>query len=112
MSAVLDGVATASVTRAVRNATVNGVAIAEGTFIGLVDEEVVTSGTELSEVVRVIASHLIDDSREVMTLLVGDSGGNDGVAGAVEQLRDRYPEMEIEVHEGGQPLYPLLLSAE
>jgi uncharacterized protein len=112
MTAVLDGVATASVTRAVRNATVNGVAIAEGTFIGLVDEEVVTSGTELSDVVQVIASHLIDDSRDVMTLLVGESGGNDGVAGAVEQLRDRYPEVEIEMHEGGQPLYPLLLSAE
>jgi DAK2 domain fusion protein YloV len=112
MSAVLDGVATGSVTRAVRNATVNGVAIAEGTFIGLVDDEVVTSGTELNEVVGVIASHLIDDSREVMTLLVGDSGGDDGVAIAVQQLRERYPEVEIEVHEGGQPLYPLLLSAE
>ncbi|MCJ7796743.1 MAG: DAK2 domain-containing protein [Thermoleophilia bacterium] len=112
MTVAFESLVTAEVTRAVRDSRVNELHIRQGEFMGLVDDRVVVSNDDLAHVVTTVASHLVDGGRELMTVLVG--GGADAAlaAEAVERLRGLYPELELEVHEGGQPLYPLLLSAE
>jgi uncharacterized protein len=112
MAAAFGSLVTGEVTRAVRDSRVDAVQVREGEFIGLVDDRVVVSDDDLARVVTTVASHLVDGGRELMTVLLG--GGADAAlaAEAVERLRGLYPQLELEVHEGGQPLYPLLLSAE
>jgi hypothetical protein len=64
----------------------------------------------LDPVAREVAERLLDGSAEVLTILLGEeSTGADALA---EALRAAYPGLEVEVHEGGQPHYPLLFGAE
>jgi DAK2 domain fusion protein YloV len=112
MRAALDSVITAEVTRAVRDSLVDGVQIKAQDFIGLVEEQVVIASHELEPVVEEVAARLLDGGREVLTALLGDDPNADRVTEAVDRLRARYPGVEIDVHQGGQPFYPLLLSAE
>lgn len=112
MAAVFESLVTGEVTRAVRDSRVDDVQIREGEFMGLVDDRVVVSDADLTHVVGTVTSYLVDGGRELLTALVGEGADAARAAEAVEGLRGLYPDLELEVHEGGQPLYPLLLSAE
>jgi len=112
MTVALESVVTGEVTRAVRDSRVDEVQIKEGEFMGLVDDRVVVSDDDLTLVVATVALHMLDGGQELMTVLVGGGADAPSAAEAVERLRGLYPDLELEVHQGGQPLYPLLLSAE
>ena len=104
------GVRAGAVARASRTTTIGGLAIEEGEFVGLVDGEPVTRGTTLEPVAREVVERLLGEAADVLTILAGEEAeGVDELAAAV---RDAHPELEVEVHEGGQPHYPLLFSAE
>ncbi|MCL5736057.1 MAG: DAK2 domain-containing protein [Actinobacteria bacterium] len=112
MKAALENVATGEITRAVRDSLVDGVNVKTQDFIGLVDDRVVASSPDLAAVVAQVAARLLSGGREIMTALVGEGEEASQAAGALEVVRAAHPEVEIELHEGGQPYYPLLLSAE
>jgi dihydroxyacetone kinase-like predicted kinase len=112
MTAALERVVTAEVTRAVRKAQVDGVKIRADDFIGLVDEQVVVASHDVGTVIERVIERLLKGDRELLTVLLGEGESAARAAAAVEQTRGRYPNVEIEVHEGGQPYYPALLSAE
>ena len=68
------------------------------------------AATSFDDVADAVAERLLDGGREILTLLTGaDEPQLDAL---VTALRARYPGIEIEIHAGGQPHYPLLLSAE
>jgi DAK2 domain fusion protein YloV len=104
------GVRAGAVTRASRDATVDGRAVTEGEFLGLVEGQPVVAGPVLHPVARDVLERLLDDGADVLTVLVGD--GAEGVDDLVAFLREQHPDLELEVHEGGQPHYPLLFAAE
>lgn len=112
MTAALERVVTAEVTRAVRKAQVDGVKIKADDFIGLVDEQVVVASHDVGTVMERVIERLLKGDRELLTVLLGEGESAVRAAAAVEQARGRYPNVEIEVHEGGQPYYPALLAAE
>ena len=112
MSEAIAGVATGEVTRAVRDSLVDGVQVKTDDFIGLVDDRVIAASEELSEVVREVVARLLDGGREMLTVLVGEGADGDRARELLGEVRSAHPEVEIESHEGGQPYYPLLLSAE
>ena len=87
----------------------DGIDVTEGSYFGLVDGTAVAAGDDLAAVARDVAERLADGAG-ILTLLVGKDGP-DGDALAAE-LAEAHPELEIEVHDGGQPSYPLLLAAE
>ncbi|MFH1834466.1 MAG: hypothetical protein ABH877_05525, partial [bacterium] len=112
MSSALDGVITAEVTRAVRDSLVDGVEIKEQDFIGLVEDKAVVASPDLEAVVKEVLVRLLDGGRETVTALLGEDEDSDRAGEIVGRLRGLHPGVEIEVHVGGQPFYPLLLSAE
>lgn len=113
MQTVLRGVATADITRAVRDSLIDGLDIKEGAFIGLVDGKVATTGQTLDEVAQAVAERLVTDQSEVMTVLIGNGDDREEARAVAASLAERYGErLHVDVHEGGQPLYPLLLSVE
>jgi fatty acid kinase len=110
MAEVLDGVVTGEVTLASRDADLNGFSVREGRWLGLAGGEPVAVGEGFDEVAEQVAEKLLAEPRMLMTLLTGaDAPELDGL---VERIRGRHPELELEVQAGGQPHYPLLLSAE
>jgi dihydroxyacetone kinase-like predicted kinase len=104
------GVRAGAVTRASRTTTLGGLEVEEGQFLGLVDGEPVASGPALEPVAREVVERLLGDMTDVLTVLVGEE--SEGVETLTAAVRDAHPDLEIEVHDGGQPHYPLLFSAE
>jgi DAK2 domain fusion protein YloV len=103
-------VVTGAVTIASREVRLNGTAVGKGEYLGLVGEEPFTGGGEFEPVAGAVLERLLAEPREVVTLLTG--ADQPDVSELVAALERTDPELEIEVHEGGQPHYPLLVSAE
>ena len=100
-------VAVGAVTVASR--AVEGVAV-PGDFLGLVGREPVVGGTELATVAERVVEALLAEPRDVLTVLTGEDTAE--LDGLLETIERRWPEVEVDVHPGGQPHYRLLLSAE
>ncbi|MGI5939549.1 MAG: DAK2 domain-containing protein [Thermoleophilia bacterium] len=112
MRAAMSAAVTADITRAVRDSLVDDVQVKAQDFIGLIDDRLVIAAADLGPVIEHVLAHLLDGDREVLTVLVGE--GEDGARALdiVQKLCASYPMLEVDIHEGGQPFYPLLLSAE
>ncbi|HEY8108092.1 MAG TPA: DAK2 domain-containing protein [Gaiellaceae bacterium] len=110
MAAAAAAVATGEVTRASRDVELGGLAIRSGDWLGLADGEAVAGGDDFAEVAFSVVGRLLAEPRTLLTLLTGAEPPP--LDGLVERLTSAHPELEVEVHEGGQPHYPLLLGAE
>jgi uncharacterized protein len=99
-----------SVARASRTATIGPIEVEQGQFLGLVDGEPVTAGPALEPVAREVVERLLAGAADVLTILLGDEAVD--ADEFVERIRSAHPDLEIEVHDGGQPHYPLLFAAE
>ena len=110
MVRALEGVATGEVTIASRDVTLDGIEVRKGAWLGLADGEAVASGQSFDTVAGAVAERLLDGGREILTLLTGAEEPQ--LDALVSEIEARYPGLEIEIHAGGQPHYPLLLSAE
>jgi hypothetical protein len=112
MVEALSHVLTGEVTKAVRDSSIDGVDVKAGSYIGLVEGRVVAGTTDLADAARAVAEELLADDKELMTVLVGEGESSRAAAEAAERLREQFPDVEFEIHDGGQPLYPLLMAAE
>ena len=110
MTRALEGVATGEVTIASRDVTLDGIEVRKGAWLGLADGAAVASGQSFDTVAGAVAERLLDGGREILTLLTG--ADEPQLQTLVSEIGERHPEIEIEIHAGGQPHYPLLLSAE
>jgi uncharacterized protein len=107
---VVAAVATGEIAIASREATVDGVSIREGEYLAWLNGTVVAAGRSFQEVARDLLERLLADPRDVLTLLTGE--GAPRLDGLLEELAEQHPDLELDVHDGGQPHYPLLVSAE
>jgi uncharacterized protein len=112
MREAVERVHSAEVTHAVRDSEVDGVHVRKGQLIGLVDDGLVAAGDDLLEVFREVMRRLVEKDVEVVTVLTSLNGWRvteDELNAAVAEV---CPACEVSLHDGGQPLYPLLVSAE
>lgn len=110
MREVLTGISTGEITVASRDAELDGVSIAKGAYLGLVDGTAVVADERVEAVVQEVVERVLEGGREWLAILTGED------APALEELLDalgrEHPTTEIEIHDGGQPHYPLLVVAE
>ena len=110
MREALAGLASGEIAIATRDASTNGVVVQEGQYLALLEGDAIASGAAFDEVARTLVARLLAEPRDVLTLLTGE--GAPPLDGLLDELAAEHPELELDVHEGGQPHYPLLLSAE
>ena len=110
MQDVLDRLGSGAVTVASRDVSANGIAVRAGAYLGLVDGEAVAAGDSFDDVARAVVDRLLGEPRDVLTLLRGE--GEPGLDPLSAYLREHHPELQVDVQDGGQPHYPLLLAAE
>jgi hypothetical protein len=110
MGAAIEAVATGAVTIASRDVELNGIAVRKGTWLGLAEGEPVAGGDTFDAVARAVVEALLAEPRGLLTLLTGDEPPP--LEALVADLEATHPELELEVHDGGQPYYALLLAAE
>jgi uncharacterized protein len=110
MHEALEALSTGEVTVASRDAEIDGVQARQGAFLGLVGGRAVSADASFDVVARAVLDRLLAEPRGVLTLLTGEQAPS--LNGLEEYVHERHPEVEVEVQDGGQPYYPLLLSAE
>jgi len=102
----------AEVTRAVRDSVTDVGEVHEGDWIGISRDGVVAIADNVVVCTRLLLSRLLDDSHELVTLIEGEGARVADTRRIEEWLSEEYPEVAMEVHQGGQPLYPYLLGIE
>jgi uncharacterized protein len=103
-------VATGEVTVASRDAELDGIAIRKGAFLGLVDGTAVASADDVEVVALEVVERVLDGERGWLGILTGENAP--ALEGLLREVERAHPDVEVEVHDGGQPHYPLLVVAE
>ena len=112
MSASLGDVASGSVTTAVRDTTIDGLEIHENDNLGMVDGKIVVSNPDMMETLEETFAHMLDEDSEIVTIYVGEDGSEEMANELAQALAEKYEDVEVEIHQGGQPVYPYLFSVE
>ena len=112
MSASLGDVVSGSVTTAVRDTTIDGLEIHENDNLGMVDGKIVVSNPDMMETLEETFAHMLDEDSEIVTIYVGEEGSEELANELAQALAEKYEDVEVEIHQGGQPVYPYLFSVE
>jgi len=110
MREAIANIATGEVTRASRDVQLNGLAITKGDWLGLAEGEPIAGGDDFATVTEAVVARLLAGPRGLLTLLVGRDGAE--LEALLQHLEQTHPDVEVDVQQGGQPHYNLLLSAE
>lgn len=112
MTKALERVRCAEVTRAVRDATVNGRRVREGDVIGIVDGELVASGSDLAAVLLESIGGLSPQKGELITLYPGVDVTDEEAEEHRRVIQERWPGCDVEMYRGDQPIYDYWISVE
>ena len=102
----------AEVTRAVRDSVTDAGEVHEGDYIGISRDGVVAIADNAVVCTRSALDRLLDDTHELVTLIEGEGARVADTRRIEEWLSEEHPDVALEVHQGGQPLYPYLLGIE
>lgn len=112
MDAALNRVRTVELTHAVRSAQVNGMTVQQGKPIALLDGELVASGDELTPLLLQVLHQAGAQNNEIVTLYYGSEVTPSVAQETYSYVQHEFPDQVIEIHAGGQPLYPYIISIE
>jgi hypothetical protein len=111
MERAIARVRSGQVTRAVRDSQIDGMTIREGQFLGIQDGRIVSAEADLAEACKKLLRSMMDEG-EVVTVLTGAEADEKVTDELAAWLEREYPEAEVEVRDGGQPLYAYIFSVE
>lgn len=112
MTEMLDSVVSGQITNAIRDTAIDGVEIHEGDYLGMVDGKIILSEADKYQATLDTLNKMISEDIEIITIVVGEEGTQAEAEKLSEAIEASYPDLEVEIHEGKQPVYPYLLSAE
>ena len=112
MLEALKNIKTAQVTYAVRDTTFNDIVIAKGDIIGMGNGDIKAAGKDLVEVSKKLLSELVSEEDEIITVYYGQDVAENDANKFAQELEKIFPNCDIELYDGGQPLYYYLFSIE
>ncbi|MDR3156581.1 MAG: DAK2 domain-containing protein [Lactobacillales bacterium] len=112
MSRAATEIVSAQVTKAIRDTIIDGVEVHQGEYIGMVEGVIVVSNSEIIETSVMTLEKMIMDETEIITILVGEDGNYEETNLIVNHIEESHPEIQVEVHQGDQPVYPYFFSSE
>ncbi|MDA9471250.1 DAK2 domain-containing protein [Enterococcus sp. 5H] len=112
MTEMIESVVSGQVTTAVRDTTIDNVEIKKDDYLGMIDGKIVVSEPDMFAASLDTLKRMIDEDTEIVTIIVGEGGTLNEAEKLVEALTAEFEDLETELHEGGQPVYPYLFSAE
>ena len=90
----------------------DGVAIKEGDILGISDGKIISSGKDAAEVLADLTEKLVDDDSEFLNVYFGADVQKEDADRIKEEFEEKYPDLEVSVKYGGQPLYYYIVSVE
>lgn len=101
-----------SVTYAVRDTNIDGITIKKGEFMGINESNIKVSDADHIAVSQKLIDDMIDDESEILTIIKGEDATDDEVSQIVSYVEENYEDVEVEVHQGDQPIYSFFFSVE
>ncbi len=105
-------VKTGELTYAVRNTTIDGREIKEGDYMAIDDNGISSVGPEMDAVIEGMFEAMVDEESEIITLYYGEDVTEEEAQAVAEKVEEKYPDCEVEVYNGGQPIYYYVVSVE
>ena len=105
-------VKTSEVTYAVRDTSLNGFEIHEGDIMGIGDKGILADGKDIEEVTLQMLEAMVDDESCVISIYYGQDVDEAAASALEDKVQALYPDLDVEVHSGGQPIYYYLVSVE
>ncbi|QKE73060.1 DAK2 domain-containing protein [Arthrobacter citreus] len=112
MQEALKTVKTGQITYAVRDTEIDGVEITKDHFMGILESKIVTTDANQFEAAKKLLQDMIDEESEILTILYGQDVSEEEISKLVEFAEESFDHLEIEVHNGNQPLYSYIFSIE
>lgn len=112
MLEAISHVKSGQVTNAVRDTSFDELEIKSGQFIGISNSKIVAAADDLLAASQALLSNMLENGDEIVTILIGAETESEATDSLSEWLEETYPNVEVEIHEGGQPLYYYLFSVE
>lgn len=112
MTEAFEKILTGSITQAVRDSQMDGIPIQAGEYIGILDKTIVVSAATAEEACRRLLERMLGEGDEIVTILTGEEADAAQTDRLETWLVKQYPDVEVEVHEGGQHLYPYLIAVD
>ena len=112
MSSEMKNVKTGQVTYAVRDTSMDGKEIKQNDIMGIGDKTILSVGKDIESTTIDMLSQLIDDDSELISVYYGEDVTEEQVDSLTAKLEEAYPDLDLEVHSGGQPIYYYIVSVE
>lgn len=112
MRDAIENVKTGQVTFAVRDTVINGMEIHQGNIMGIGDHDILSVGTVVEDTALEMVAHMVDDMSEIISIYYGDEVDEEIANEFAQSVEEAYPDCDVEVHFGGQPIYYYVVSVE
>ena len=108
----LDTVKSGQITQAIRDTSIDGLEITKGHYMGIVDGKIQVDNADIVVATEQMLDKMIDEDSEVITIVIGQDGNQKDAQAVSDYLDEKYEDLETEIHQGDQPVYPYLVAVE
>ncbi len=112
MMAEIENVKTGQVTYAVRDTEIDGKTIKQNDFMGIGDKSILSVGTDLMATTLEMVDAMVDEDSAIVSIYFGSDSDEDSANELAAAIEEKYPDVEVEVKDGGQPIYYYVISVE
>ena len=112
MMAEIENVKTGQVTYAVRDTEIDGKTIKQNDFMGIGDKSILSVGTDLRATTLEMVDAMVDEDSAIVSIYFGSDSDEDSANELAAAIEEKYPDVEVEVNDGGQPIYYYVISVE
>ena len=112
MTEELDNVKTGQVTYAVRDTVIDDKQIRQGDYMGIGDKTILSVGADMEAVTKDMVAQMLDEESSIICIYYGAETDEEAANKLAEDIQEDNPDVEIEVHFGGQPIYYYVISVE
>ena len=112
MKSALKNVKSGEVTFSIRDTEMNGLSIKKDEFIGIYEKDIVVTSADKYDVLYALIEKMVDDESSIITLLCGQDISEEEIESIHEKLENDYPDLDLDVRSGKQPVYSFLVGVE
>lgn len=112
MMAEIENVKTGQVTYAVRDTEIDGKTIKQNDFMGIGDKSILSVGTDLRATTLEMVDAMVDEDSAIVSIYFGSDSDEDSANELAAAIEEKYPDVKVEVNDGGQPIYYYVISVE
>ncbi|MEK5455064.1 DAK2 domain-containing protein [Bacillus sp. FSL R5-0586] len=112
MLEAIDHVKSGQITFAVRDTQIDGIDIAKGDYMGLYNGKITLTAKNQLDAAKELLTQMVTEDDEIVTIIKGEDASSDEMEALEAYIEDTFEDVEVEVHDGKQPLYSYILAVE